>query len=38
MNWANPNVSVSASDFGRTNAIAPGYAGRRLQYALRLEF
>ncbi len=36
--WANPTVSITASDFGRTNALAAGFFGRRLQYALRLEF
>lgn len=40
MNYANPNVNISAlnSDFGKTNAQAAGYLGRRLQYMFRLEF
>jgi hypothetical protein len=38
INWANPTVSITASDFGRTNSLAPGTAGRQLRYALRLEF
>jgi hypothetical protein len=38
MNWANPTVNVTASDFGRTNAQAVGYYGRQLQYSARLEF
>jgi hypothetical protein len=36
INWANPNVTVTSSDFGRT--IAQANAGRRLQYMFRLEF
>lgn len=38
MNWANPTLTVTASDFGRTNAQAGGYYGRQLQYSARLEF
>ena len=38
MNWANPQLSVTASDFGRTNAQDTGYYGRQLQYAVRVEF
>ncbi len=38
LNWANPTVSITASDFGRTNAPAAGNYGRQLRYALRLEF
>jgi hypothetical protein len=38
MNWANPTVSITASDFGRTNAQATGYYGRQLQYSARVEF
>jgi len=38
MNWANPTVTVSASDFGRTNAQASGYYGRQLQYSAKLFF
>ncbi len=38
INWANPTVSITASNFGRTNALAGGNAGRQLRYALRLEF
>jgi hypothetical protein len=38
MNWANPQLSITASDFGRTNTQATGYYGRQLQYSVRLEF
>ncbi len=38
MNWADPNLTITASDFGRTNAQESGYYGRQLQYAIRLEF
>jgi hypothetical protein len=38
MNFANPNLNITASDFGRTNAQAPDYFGRQLQYMFRLEF
>jgi hypothetical protein len=38
INWANPVINVAATDFGRTNSLATGSAGRRLQYALRFEF
>ena len=38
MNWANPTLTVSASDFGRTNAQASGYNGRQLQYSAKLFF
>jgi hypothetical protein len=38
MNWANPTVDVSKSDFGRTNAQATGYYGRQLQYSVKLLF
>lgn len=38
MNWANPTTSITASDFGRTNAQATGYYGRQLQYSARIEF
>ena len=34
--WTNPNVTVGASDFGRS--INQANAGRRLQLALRLQF
>jgi len=37
-NWANPTLTITSSDFGRTNSPAAGYAGRRLQYVFRLEF
>jgi hypothetical protein len=36
INWSNPNISVTSSDFGRT--IAQANTGRRLQYMFRLEF
>jgi hypothetical protein len=38
MNWAAPNLTVTASDFGKTNTQAAGYYGRQLQYSLRVEF
>jgi len=38
MNWANPQLNVTASDFGRTNAQLPGYYGRQIQYSARVEF
>jgi hypothetical protein len=38
MNWANPTLTVTASDFGRTNAQAVGYYGRQFQYSARIEF
>ena len=38
MNWANPNTSVTSSDFGRTFTQAGNHFGRRLQYMFRLEF
>jgi hypothetical protein len=36
--WADPNVTVGSSDFGRTINQAANTAGRRLQYAVRFEF
>jgi hypothetical protein len=38
MNYADPSTTVTASDFGRTNAQETGYYGRQLQYGVRLEF
>jgi hypothetical protein len=38
LNWANPTVSITASDFGRTNAPVAGNFGRQLRYAFRVEF
>lgn len=38
LNWANPTVSITASDFGRTNAPVGGNVGRQLRYAIRVEF
>lgn len=38
MNYANPTVDITKSDFGRTNAQAAGYYGRQLQYSLRFQF
>jgi hypothetical protein len=38
MNWATPQLSVTASDFGKTNTQLTGYFGRQLQYSARLEF
>jgi len=37
INWANPNLTVTSSDFGVTNAQFPGTQGRQLQYAFRRE-
>lgn len=38
MNWAPPTLTVTASDFGKTNTQASGYYGRQIQYSIRLEF
>ena len=38
MNWASPQMTVTASDFGKTNTQYSGYYGRQFQYSLRLEF
>jgi hypothetical protein len=38
LNWANPNMTVTSSEFGRTNAPAGGNLGRQFRYALRVEF
>jgi hypothetical protein len=38
MNWSNPTVDVSKSDFGRTNAQASGYYSRQLQVSAKLYF
>ena len=38
MNWAAPQLSVTASDFGKTNTQLTGYFGRQLQFSARLEF
>ena len=38
MNWASPNLTVTASDFGKTNTQLAGYYGRQLQYSIRLDF
>ncbi len=38
MNWVNPQLNETASDFGKTNTQLTGYFGRQLQYAIRLEF
>ena len=38
MNWATPQLTVTASDFGKTNTQLSGYYGRQLQYSARLEF
>jgi hypothetical protein len=38
MNWANPTLDITKSDFGRTNAQVIGYCGRQLQYSFRLLF
>jgi hypothetical protein len=38
MNWANPNLTIGNSAFGKTNTQATGYFGRILQYSARLQF
>ena len=38
MNWATPQLTVTASDFGKTNTQLTGYYGRQLQYSIRLDF
>lgn len=38
MNWAAPQLSVTASDFGKTNTQASGYFGRQLQMSAHLQF
>jgi hypothetical protein len=38
MNWANPNMTIGNTAFGKTNTQAAGYYGRQLQYTLRLQF
>lgn len=36
--WANPNMSVTSSLFGRSTSQRQGNRGRELQYSLRLAF
>ena len=38
MNWWNPNLTVTASDFGKTNTPLSGYYGSQIQYPARLQF
>jgi hypothetical protein len=38
MNWASPQLSVTASDFGKTNTQLSGYFGRQLQLSAHLQF
>jgi len=38
MNWSNPNLTVTASDFAKTNTQLSGYYGRQIQYSARLIF
>jgi hypothetical protein len=38
MNWANPNLTIGNSAFGKTNTQAAGYFGRQLQYSVRVQF
>ena len=38
MNWSTPQLSVTASDFGKTNTQATGYFGRQLQLSAHLDF
>ena len=38
MNWAAPNLTVTASDVGKTNTQLAGFYGRQVQYSIRLDF
>ena len=38
MNWATPNTTIGASDFGQVLRQADAYFGRQLQYTMRVEF
>ncbi len=38
MNWANPTLTITSSDFGKVTTQAAGYYGRQLQYSLKFEF
>jgi hypothetical protein len=38
MNWSTPQLSVTASDFGKTNTQLAGYFGRQLQFSAHLDF
>ena len=38
MNWSTPQLSVTASDFGKTNTQSAGYFGRQLQFSAHLDF
>jgi hypothetical protein len=38
INWADPVVTITSSDFGKTNAQRAGTAGRTVVYNLRWEF
>jgi hypothetical protein len=38
MNWVNPQLNETASDFGKTSNQLTGYYGRQLQYSARIEF
>ena len=38
INWADPVVIITSSDFGKTNTMYGGTTGRRLVYNLRYEF
>jgi hypothetical protein len=38
MSWANPNMTVTSSDFGKTTTQRAGYYGRQIQYSARLRF
>ena len=38
MNWVNPQLNETASDFGKTSTQLTGYYGRQLQYSARIEF
>jgi Carboxypeptidase regulatory-like domain len=38
MNWANPNLTIGNSAFGKVNTQALGYFGRQVQFGARLQF
>ena len=38
MNWSTPQLSVTASDFGKTNSQLTGYFGRQLQFSVHAQF
>ena len=38
INWGDPVMTITSSDFGRTNSLYGGTTGRRLVYNFRYEF